>query len=170
MALAKVQPRGNLVQFPSSSTFTPAMLIVPWLLLTALHLVLAVSDDHQKLIDLAVAGNGNIKLDAQSFQLLTSPKRSWSAALQLTALNKQRRCAPCSEFAPSFTAVAQAWKKTTKEHRDSHFFATLDFDDAQVIFQQVGRGSNPPILIDKLSARVNFCACGLCVSSYRRST
>lgn len=97
----------------------------------------ATSDDHQKLIDLAAAGNGNIKLDPHSFELLTSPKRTWSAAVQLTALDKRRRCGPCSEFEPSFTAVAKAWTKTAKDDRNSHFFATLDFDDAQMIFQQV---------------------------------
>jgi oligosaccharyltransferase complex subunit gamma len=109
---------------------------------------------HQQLVALATTGNGVIKLDPKSFELLTSSKRNWSVSVQLTALDKRRRCIPCKsvdsatshtqtfnvmdrEFDPSFNAVAKAWASTPKRHRDNHFFATLDFDDGQVIFQKV---------------------------------
>lgn len=39
--------------------------------------------------------DGVIKLDEQLFDLLTSPKRNWSATIQLTALSKNMRCTPC---------------------------------------------------------------------------
>jgi len=41
------------------------------------------------------------------------------------------------EFDPSWLAVAKAWSKVPKSQRDSHFFATLDFDDGQTVFQRV---------------------------------
>lgn len=44
---------------------------------------------------------------------------------------------PCREFGPSFNAVAKAWSKVSSAERDSHFFATLDFDDAMPVFQEV---------------------------------
>lgn len=50
---------------------------------------------HKQLVELATAGNGIIKLDTKSFDLLTSPKRNWSVAIQLTALDSRRRCLPC---------------------------------------------------------------------------
>lgn len=33
--------------------------------------------------------------------------------------------------------MAKAWAKAPAEHRNSHFFATIDFDDAQAVFQRV---------------------------------
>lgn len=50
---------------------------------------------HERLLKLAQQGNGIIKLDATSFDLLTSPKRTWSTSIQLTALDKRRKCIPC---------------------------------------------------------------------------
>lgn len=49
----------------------------------------------EQLAQLAAAGNGVIKLDATTYDLLTSPKREWSASVQLTALDPRRRCNPC---------------------------------------------------------------------------
>ena len=41
------------------------------------------------------------------------------------------------EFQPSFTEVARAWTKVPEVDRDQHFFATIDFDDAMMVFQKV---------------------------------
>jgi len=54
-----------------------------------------VSSPHQSLLDLARHGNGLIALDAHSYDLLTDPKRTWSASVQLTALDPRRKCVPC---------------------------------------------------------------------------
>lgn len=105
-------------------------------LLVLLPLCLATSE-HQQLKNLAAAGNGLIKLDSTSFDILTSPKRTWSASIQLTALDKRRKCNPCQQFDPSWNTVAKVWSKVPAEHRDNHFFATLDFDDGPTVFQKV---------------------------------
>lgn len=125
------------------------------LLLLPLTLVSAALDAEQdKLVKLAAAGNGVIKLDEATFNLLTHPKRTWSAAIQFTAMDNRRKCIPCKcvllfsslshpliwslrEFKPSWDTVAKAWAQTPTEHRDVHFFATIDFDDAQAVFQRV---------------------------------
>ena len=49
-------------------------------------------------------------------------------------LNAQR---DCREFEPSWNAVAKAWTKVARSDKDTHFFATLDFDNAPTVFQRV---------------------------------
>lgn len=105
-------------------------------LLVLLPLCLATSE-YQQLKNLAAAGNGLIKLDSSSFDILTSSKRTWSASIQLTALDSRRKCNPCQQFDPSWNTVAKVWSKVPAEHRDNHFFATLDFDDGPTVFQKV---------------------------------
>ncbi|KAF4576579.1 OST3/OST6 family protein [Pleurotus pulmonarius] len=117
-------------------------------LLPLLPLCWAASKDAlNTLVDLAAAGNGLINLDGNTFDLLTSPKRNWSASIQFTAMDQRRRCAPCREFDPSWVEVAKAWSKTPKEQRDQHFFATLDFDNSQVTFQKLGLQSAPVVFV-----------------------
>ncbi|THH33922.1 hypothetical protein EUX98_g246 [Antrodiella citrinella] len=91
---------------------------------------------HDELVKLAKANNGVIKLDERTYDLLTSPKRTWSAAVQLTAMDAKRRCAPCKEFDPSFKEVGRSWSTVPAEERNSHFFATLDFDNGMTVFQK----------------------------------
>ncbi|KAJ7449828.1 hypothetical protein FB451DRAFT_1146605 [Mycena latifolia] len=125
------------------------MLLLPFLALFSLPFIHAASPDaaRQKLVALAAAGGGLIKLDAASYDLLTTPNRDWSASIEFTALDPRRRCAPCKEFNPSWNAVAKAWTKTPQTHRDTHFFATLDFDNGQTVFQQLGLSSAPVVYV-----------------------
>lgn len=84
------------------STFLPLMMRLSLaLLLGAVSSAFAASSGHEKLVDLAAKGNGLIRLDANSFDLLTNPKRTWSASVQLTALDQRRRCAPCKHVSSS---------------------------------------------------------------------
>ncbi|EDR14302.1 oligosaccharyl transferase subunit OST3/OST6 family [Laccaria bicolor S238N-H82] len=115
-------------------------------LLALLPLCLA-NSEYQQLKNLAAAGNGLIKLDATSFDILTSPKRTWSASIQLTALDKRRKCNPCQQFDPSWNTVAKVWSKVSAEHRDNHFFASLDFDDGPTVFQKLGLASAPVVFV-----------------------
>ncbi|KAJ6547581.1 oligosaccharyl transferase subunit OST3/OST6 family [Mycena capillaripes] len=125
------------------------MLLLPLLALVSLAFTRAApaDDTRQKLVALAAAGGGLIKLDSASYDLLTSPNRDWSASIEFTALDTRRRCAPCKEFSPSWNAVAKSWAKTPKAHRDNHFFATLDFDDGQTVFQKLGLASAPVVYV-----------------------
>ena len=50
---------------------------------------------HQRLVQLANAGKGVIKLDAETFDVLLDPKRTWSVSVQLTAMDSRRGCHPC---------------------------------------------------------------------------
>ncbi|KAJ7582693.1 hypothetical protein C8J56DRAFT_955499 [Mycena floridula] len=104
-----------------------------------------VSPQQKQLAELAAAGGGLIQLDQKTFDILTSDKRTWSASIQFTAMDKRRRCAPCNEFDPSWKTVSKAWASASKEHRDNHFFGTLDFDDAPSVFQQLGLASAPVV-------------------------
>ncbi|KAI0306559.1 oligosaccharyl transferase subunit OST3/OST6 family [Multifurca ochricompacta] len=117
-------------------------------LLLALPTVVLASKDsiHTQLVKLAAENNGVIKLDPKTYDLLSSPKRDWSASIHFTALDKRRKCTPCKEFEPSWVAVAKAWSRVSSSERDSHFFATLDFDNGQAIFQKLGIQSAPVVL------------------------
>jgi len=123
------------------------MLLWHILALFAVPFCLAASKDasaiHDELVKLAKANNGVIKLDERTYDMLTSPKRTWSAAIQLTAMDARRRCTPCKEFDPSFREVGRSWSAVPAEHRDSHFFATLDFDNGMTVFQKLGIQSAP---------------------------
>ncbi|KAI0928544.1 hypothetical protein AcW1_005756 [Taiwanofungus camphoratus] len=125
------------------------MLLLSLLALFLLPLCLALSTDssHAQLVELAAANNGVIKLDEKTYNMLTSPKRNWSATVQLTALDKRRRCTPCKEFDPAFSAVAKAWSTVPAAERDSHFFATVDFDKAMTVFQKLGLQSAPVVQV-----------------------
>ncbi|KAI9571533.1 hypothetical protein HD554DRAFT_203271 [Boletus coccyginus] len=121
-------------------------MIWPLLALFLLPLSLAAKiSPHDELVQLAAAGNGVIRLDERVFDLLTSPKRTWSASIQFTALHPQRRCAPCKEFDPSFNAVAKAWSTVPQAHRDTHFFATAEFDESVRVFQKLQLNSAPVV-------------------------
>jgi oligosaccharyltransferase complex subunit gamma len=136
-------------------TSTTMKYTLPIFLLSFLPSCLAaLKSQKQQLADLSVAGKGVINLDSNTFDLLTSPNRDWSVSVLLTALDKKRRCLPCKlvrltfiplatnrltnrEFDPSWNAVAKAWATVPKEHKDTHFFATLDFDSGPTVFQKV---------------------------------
>jgi len=116
-------------------------------LLTLPAIALAAQDSpHEPFVKLASANSGIINLDANAFDLLTSPKRDWSASILFTALDKKRRCNPCRELNPSWIAVAKAWSKVPSSKRDSHFFATLEFENNQAVFQKMGLHSAPVVL------------------------
>ena len=73
------------------------LIFLPLLSLFALPLaaLAAKESPHQQLAKLAAENNGVINLDPKTFDLLTSPKRDWSASILFTALDKKRRCGPC---------------------------------------------------------------------------
>ncbi|TBU65726.1 oligosaccharyl transferase subunit OST3/OST6 family [Dichomitus squalens] len=126
------------------------LLLLPLLALLSIPFCLAApsaESAHEQLVKLAAANNGLIKLDDNLYNLLTHPNRNWSASIHLTALDPRRRCAPCKEFDPSFTAVAKAWSQVPKPQRDNHFFATADFDDTMATFQRLGLQSAPVVHI-----------------------
>lgn len=73
------------------------MLLAPLLglLLLPLSFAASVASDHDKLVQLAASNNGVIPLDEAAFNALTNPQRTWSAAIQFTAMDKRRKCIPC---------------------------------------------------------------------------
>ena len=79
----------------SLPTLTMKMLVfasICTFLFASIPLALGAQEDLDRL---AVEGNGVIRLNAETFEILTSPKRTWSASVHFTALQPQRRCHPC---------------------------------------------------------------------------
>ncbi|KAI0831399.1 oligosaccharyl transferase subunit OST3/OST6 family [Trametes gibbosa] len=123
------------------------MLLLPFLALLSIPFCIAASAQvaHDKLVKLAASNNGVIKLDENLFNLLLTPSRDWSASIHFTALDPRRKCGPCKEFDPSFNAIGKAWSKVPAVHRDTHFFATVDFENAMGVFQKLGLQSAPVV-------------------------
>ncbi|KAF8522288.1 dolichyl-diphosphooligosaccharide-protein glycotransferase [Hysterangium stoloniferum] len=105
------------------------------------------ADAKSKLIALAAANNGVVKLDDESYNLLASPDRDWSSVIQLTALGGAFKCPPCKELDPIFRTLGKAWSKVNSAERDQHFFATLDFEDGKETFRKLGLASAPMVRV-----------------------
>ncbi|TDL27489.1 oligosaccharyl transferase subunit OST3/OST6 family [Rickenella mellea] len=120
-------------------------MLISFLTLLLLPLVHSAPSPHEQLISLAAANNGVIKLDSRSWDLLTTSKRNWSATVQYTALDKNMKCTPCREFDPTFNTVAKTWMSVSKENRDQHFFATLDYKDGPDVFKKLSIVSAPVV-------------------------
>ncbi|KAL9715164.1 oligosaccharyl transferase subunit ost3/OST6 [Leucoagaricus gongylophorus] len=133
-------------QIPISFSRHTHMHVLAVVVAVVVAIVAVAASPHDTLLDLAQKGHGLIRLDAHSYDLLTTPKRTWSASVQLTALDPRRKCAPCKQFAPAWDAMVNAWSNAEPDHRNNHFFATLDFDDAPAVFQKLGLSSAPVVL------------------------
>jgi len=105
------------------------------------------SNPQADLAALAAKNGGVINLDQKTFDLITSPKRNWTAAVHFTAMDPRRRCKPCNEFSPAWTTVAKSWTKVSSSQRDTFFFGTLDFDSASSVFQKLGMQSAPSVYV-----------------------
>ncbi|WWD16213.1 hypothetical protein CI109_100639 [Kwoniella shandongensis] len=113
-------------------------------LLLALPLTLASSAAHWSAIA-AKSKDGIIKLDSQSYEELLALDRDYSVSILLTALPPQYKCQPCHVFDPAFNSVAASWRKVPKQVREQHFFAKLDFENGQEVYQQLGLTSAPTL-------------------------
>ncbi|KAK8869525.1 hypothetical protein IAR55_000091 [Kwoniella newhampshirensis] len=113
-------------------------------LLVALPLTLASNAAHWSAIA-SKSKDGIIKLNSESYEDLLALDRDYSVSVLLTALPPQFKCQPCHVFDPSFNLVAASWRKVPKQVRDQHFFAKLDFEDGQAVYQQLGLTSAPTL-------------------------
>ncbi|KAF8590605.1 oligosaccharyl transferase subunit OST3/OST6 family [Ramaria rubella] len=122
------------------------MLLFSLIPLLSLYPAVAKQSSKEKLVSAAAANNGVIKLDDDTYNLITSPTRDWSAVIQLTALSSFK-CAPCKELDPSFRALGKAWSKVPGANKDDHFFATLDFENGKETFRKLGLNSAPVLQV-----------------------
>ncbi|BEI81082.1 hypothetical protein CcaverHIS002_0202420 [Cutaneotrichosporon cavernicola] len=93
----------------------------------------------------ASAPDGVLQLNTETFNELTAPDREWGATIVLTAMPAGFKCAPCHDFDPIFRTVARSWRRKSKDVRDKHFFAELDFSAGQDVFQRLGLTSAPTV-------------------------
>lgn len=114
------------------------------LLSTFLSLPLALAADWAS--QASSARDGVVQLTSASYADLTSPDREYGVTVVLTAMPAQFKCQPCHDFDPIFRTVARSWrKKASKEVRDQHIFAELDFSTGQEVFQRLGLTSAPTV-------------------------
>ncbi|GJJ12135.1 hypothetical protein Clacol_006376 [Clathrus columnatus] len=101
----------------------------------------------EKLTLMAAQNNGVIKLNDDTFDLLTSTDRDWSAVVQFTALKSTYKCEPCKQLDPILTTIGKAWNKVNAAERNQHFFASIDFDDGKETFRKLGLTQAPVVSI-----------------------
>lgn len=112
-------------------------------LLSLLTLPLALATDFAAAS--AAARDGVLQLNTETFNELTAPDREWGATIVLTAMPAGYKCQPCHDFDPLFRTVARSWRRKSKDVRDNHFFAELDFSNGQEVFQRLGLTSAPTV-------------------------
>lgn len=71
--------------------------------------------------------------------------RNYSVIVMLTALNPQRKCGVCQEASEEYKILANSYRLSSS-FSNKVFFAMLDYDDGQEIFQQLGISSAPTFL------------------------
>lgn len=92
--IAAVSQFASVLQNKYTARSNNSMLFLSFLLVLPTCLAAAKPSSREKLAAMAAANNGVVKLDSETYNLITSPTRDWSAAIQLTALHSFK-CAPC---------------------------------------------------------------------------
>ncbi|OQR80256.1 tumor suppressor candidate 3-like [Tropilaelaps mercedesae] len=84
-----------------------------------------------------------IRLNAERFKMLVrATPRNYSMIVQFTALSPMRSCAICRQANEEFSIVANSWRYSNS-FTNKLFFAMVDFDEGQEVFQQMGFNSAP---------------------------
>ncbi|KAI7862129.1 hypothetical protein BDF14DRAFT_1876775 [Spinellus fusiger] len=96
-----------------------------------------------KLVKLAKAKNGLIQLTSETYTQFTQGKRNYGMVVVLTALSERFQCTPCRDFDPEYRLVASSFQTTKNPARV--FFGSLDFEQGQAIYQQLGLQTAPNV-------------------------
>ena len=95
-----------------------------------------------------------LKLDDQSYDILTTAPRDYGVAVLLTALEARFGCVLCRDFQPEWDILSKSWARGDKKGNTRMLFGTLDFTDGKSTFQKV-------CLIEKASfglVLINVCS------------
>jgi oligosaccharyltransferase complex subunit gamma len=78
-----------------------------------------------------------IRMDGSKFrEFLKTAPRNYSVILMLTALAPQRQCFMCQQADEEFQVAAKSWTYS-QLHSNKLFFAMVDFDEGQDVFQMM---------------------------------
>nr|SVE74789.1 EOG090X09EZ [Daphnia carinata] len=103
------------------------------------------NDRYQQIMDMS-SKRTVIKLNANRYRELvrTSP-RNYSVVVMFTALSPKRQCAICKHALDEYTIVANSFRYQ-QMFTNQLFFALVDFDEAQDVFQQLKLNTAPVIM------------------------
>lgn len=87
--------------------------------------------------------SGILRLNTESYNILMSTPRNYSAFVVLTALASQHQCNPCLALDSELPLVADAYKRGYIEGSDRLFIGVLDFADGKEVFNKL-KISNVP--------------------------
>lgn len=83
-----------------------------------------------------------LKLEDQSYDILTTVPRDYGVAVLLTALEARFGCVLCRDFQPEWDILSKSWARGDKKGNTRMLFGTLDFTDGKATFQKVGLMKN----------------------------
>ena len=98
-----------------------------------------------------------LKLDDQSYDILTTAPRDYGVAVLLTALEARFGCVLCRDFQPEWDILSKSWARGDKKANTRMLFGTLDFTDGKATFQRVRLMKNSSSELVVLT-----CVCSLC--------
>lgn len=121
--------------------FASALHYVILLVFCAFTTVSASSAKAQKLSKLSQSSrNGVVRLNAASFNEYVGPNipRDYSISVVFNALKPAQGCAPCGLFQREYDLLATQWTRKRPDKKGvPHFFAMVEFTEAQRLFQSV---------------------------------
>nr|CAG4648062.1 EOG090X09EZ [Moina brachiata]SVE93123.1 EOG090X09EZ [Moina brachiata] len=103
------------------------------------------SERFQQIMDMS-SKRTVIRLSGNRYRELvrTSP-RNYSVVVMFTALSPKRQCVICKHALDEYTIVANSFRYQ-QMHTNQLFFALVDFDEAQDVFQQLKLNTAPVIM------------------------
>ncbi|KAM0746766.1 hypothetical protein T439DRAFT_293724 [Meredithblackwellia eburnea MCA 4105] len=133
----------------ATATTTPLLLLLS--LLPTLALSTPSAGRLAKFRQLARKNGGIVHLNSATYDELTEVPRDFSVSVLLTAMAPQFKCGPCQTFAPEHALVAKQWssQSSSAKEGEEHFFAVLDFQDGQLIYQRLGLTNAPTFQLFK---------------------
>ncbi|KAF9577736.1 oligosaccharyl transferase subunit ost3/OST6, partial [Lunasporangiospora selenospora] len=98
-----------------------------------------------KLQSMALENKGIVELDSALFDEFVSTPRNYSIVILFTAMGPQFQCTPCKQFEPEFKLVASGWSRLPEKSK--LFYARLDFEVGQMVFQKLGMNTAPTVML-----------------------
>ncbi|KAJ6260593.1 hypothetical protein Dda_4819 [Drechslerella dactyloides] len=104
---------------------------------------------YHTLVELSNSGKGpkgQILLNDNNYNDLTSAPRNYTAVVLFTAMDQRFGCTLCRDFQPEFDLLGSSWNKQHPK-QDGIFFAVLDFSVGKQTFQRLQMSTAPIMML-----------------------
>jgi len=103
------------------------------------------NERYQQIVDMS-AKRTVIRLNSNKYrELVKSSPRNYSVVTMFTAMSAKRQCSICKHALEEYQIVANSFRYQ-QQYTDKLFFALVDFDEAQDVFQQLKLNTAPVLM------------------------